>query len=338
MQGFECDTTRDRARLVAWSLKDTERAWNTPSPQGTLAFARKLVVIGDCDKDGWEDLAAISIDAATQQQMITLHSGARGEILRSLRAEPDERDFAAAVLGLDDRDGDGCADWAFSACVKDPAQPSYCAALILVSGKTGERLNRIISSERMQSTQGFVLYDGGQQAWMLAGRSVLGIDLAAGVVSRSWRAKDGANTLQRLVRGSDGSPCVLESEASGVLRVRALNPGSLAEQSVHDLQGLRPLMDLARVPDRNGDGVEDFLALHIGSAEGLGSWISGKDWSLLGAMRPDGIATQFYSRELHSLGAMGFVITNGNRRPLEKERGAYWFGTDAKLLRVFAGN
>jgi hypothetical protein len=84
--------------------------------------------------------------------------------------------------------------------------------------------------------------------------------------------------------------------------------------------------------------VEDWLALHNGSAEGLGTWLSGKDWSVLGQLRPDGIATHFQTREVHRIEGQGFLITNHNTRPQEKERGAYWFSADGALRRVFAGS
>jgi hypothetical protein len=338
VQGFECDSTRERARLVAWSITDGERVWNAPADAGTLAFARKLVALSDVDGDGWQDFAAISLDAATQTQMVSVRSGASGESLHVLRGEADERDFASVVLALNDRNGDGIADWAVGACVKHPVERAHYAALVLVSGNSGERLDRIVSSERVSSTQGFAHGDGGDHVRLLAGKAVLDFDLAAGVVAHVWQSRSAAATPLRLVRGCDGSPCVLESLAGGELCMRALDATTLADRGVRELPGLRPLVDLVRVPDRNGDGCEDFLALHTGSAAGLATWLSGRDFAVLGALRPDGVPTQFQSREAHSLGELGFLITNGNQRPLEKDRGVYWFGADGKLRRVFAGS
>lgn|GEM_PF-2382503 len=337
VQSFECDTTRDKARLIAWTLHDGTRVWNTAADAQTLSFGRKLHGLGDLDADGWQDLAVISLDASSQERVIALRDGARGETMRMVRCEPDERDFAGSVLPIRDRDGDGVADWVASVCVQDPTQRAQYAALIVYSGKSGERLGRLISSQRANSLQGFAVSNGARWVWLLAGRSVQAFDLDSGVVAKSWQSEDAAVPV-RLVRAASGALALIESPPSGGLRLRELDATSLKSERTLDLAGVRPVQDLVQVVDRNADGVEDWLALHNGSAEGLGTWLSGKDWSVLGQLRPDGIATHFQTREVHRIEGQGFLITNHNTRPQEKERGAYWFSADGALRRVFAGS
>jgi hypothetical protein len=337
VQSFECDTTRDKARLIAWALHDGTRVWNTAAGAQTLSFGRKLYGLGDLDADGWQDMAVISLDASSQERMIELRDGARGETMRIVRCEPDERDFAASVLPIGDRDSDGVADWVATVCVQDPTQRAQYAALIVYSGKSGERLGRVISSQRANSLQGFALSDGARWVWLLAGRSVQAFDLESGVVAKTWQGEDAAVPV-RLARAAGGVLALFESLPSGGVRLRELDASSLQSGRTQELAGLRPVQDLVQLTDRNADGVEDWLALHNGSAEGIGTWLSGKDWSVLGQLRPDGIATHFQTREVHRIEGQGFLITNYNARPQEKERGAYWFGADGALRRVFAGS
>lgn len=340
--GFDCGSSRAYARLLAYDWADGKLAFDAPSTTASVSFARRLTALSDLDGDGVQDFAVQSLEAPAQAPVITLHSGMDGRQLQHLEPEADEKDSGACVLSGADHDGDGVREVLLACTVADPAQRSRYAALVVHSGKTGARLARIVSNEKAGALQGSGVWLASTQptagrghAYLLAGRAVLDFDLDAAVQARAFHALAEDPTPQRLLQ--DGAQLLLLEAplGAGDPSVRTMRVDSLEAGPRQVLAGLRQAVELCRVPDRNQDGVADWFALQSNSASGLGQFLSGKDWSTLGMLQPDGAPMPFLAREALWVSGRGLLISNTSPRPRDGLRGAYWINAAGQLGRVF---
>ncbi|MFM1873602.1 MAG: hypothetical protein RL398_3024 [Planctomycetota bacterium] len=105
-------------------------------------FARAVAVVGDADGDFCDELLVGAPSATIQPDIasVRLISGRTSRTLWSVRSTSPS--FGAAVVGLDDIDGDGCPDVAIGAPPLS-LHPNTLGFVQILSGRSGAELRRI---------------------------------------------------------------------------------------------------------------------------------------------------------------------------------------------------
>jgi hypothetical protein len=124
---------------TGWLLRTLE-----PTPGYHFAFG--LARAGDQDADGVEDLAVSAWPQADAPGRIELRSGKTGELIRAFKGRADELSFGHEIALLGDIDRDGVSDLVAYVRHVVPATKEKRDRFVVVSGKTGRRVQTITTS------------------------------------------------------------------------------------------------------------------------------------------------------------------------------------------------
>ncbi len=109
-------------------------------------FGKAVANAGDVNGDGIPDVVVGSPDAdfGTEQNagLVTVYSGANGDILHQWRSAVANTEFGGAVAGAGDLDGDGFDDVLIGAINGRNAATNVTGAAYAYSGRTGDRLQK----------------------------------------------------------------------------------------------------------------------------------------------------------------------------------------------------
>lgn len=260
--------------------------WRSDAPAADVQWGRSLARVRDLDQDGVDELVLGAPGVAAH---VLVLSGATGNVLHTLTgAGPQAFDFGVAVASAGDTDLDGFDDLV----VGDPEGLAGFGAVTIFSGASGAQLRRITGAVlgggfgSDVASLGDVDGDGLPDLVVAAPYELITPNFNSGrarLFSGASGAplltlQDGPN-LMRFAEGVDRGPDLDHDGradvllGAGVYRIGCCTQ-TTAEARIYSsatgaLLQSAPAShpDLARVPDANGDGLDDFLipALTIGT-------------------------------------------------------------------------
>ncbi len=264
-------------QVRAFSGRSRAALWEpVTAPEGLGGFGSSLAFQPDVDGD---EVAEILVGAPREGAgAVVMLSGRTGRpILRAPGLSRGER-FGASVVALDDVDGDGVHDFAAGAPGSD--RRNVIGAVRIVSGADGTIINNLSSSPRLGDRFGFSL---------TAIRDIDGDGSAELVVGAIGEGRNGYR--------------------AGAVRVYSPRTGVLLHRLDGDEANAQFGHDLDSCGDRDGDGIDDFLASACNpTGRGYVLLVSGKTGRPL-ARYEEGAHNDFG----HSVAACGDM--NGDGRP-----------------------
>jgi hypothetical protein len=203
---------------------------------GSENFGRTVAGLQDMDGDGVADLAVASSPAAGGSEVL-VYSSLRGEVLYGVSGA--EKEFGAAIAPAGDVNGNGTPDFAIGSPRVDAEGTRDCCMVCVYDGKRGELIFSLLGSGPFAELGAFI----------------------------------------EVLENEDG-PALLAVTADGTNK----NSGavvlvSLAERKevwsyVGADEGFEVGMDLARLPDIDGDGMEEFAV--CSARDGFGPPLPGR--------------------------------------------------------------
>jgi hypothetical protein len=295
--------------LIGYSLESGGYFFDWNAPTDRINYGRRLGAIGDLDGDGFEDLAVgCSVDRRPKEPpLVELHSGRTGELFGTLEPEIDEPGFGECLAALPDVDGDGRGDFLVGASLQSPLRKGTFAGYAIYSGRTRERLGRVVSETVSGLMQGaLVLLPGPKDhpwAAHATGRSVLRMDLASKVVEQAFTLEGelAAGQVSGIASAGDldGDGCeelLLAINLGGQHRWLQLEGKSWKPRALPATAALPggALAWLTRAGDLDGDGADDFLGERSCSQDDLLYAFSGKTLACVRKLPvPSGLAPYF---------------------------------------------
>ena len=278
------DRGRRGPRVTLLSVREGAELWSSelgspmhpvPSPWSDLRFQiREVVGVGDVDADGCPDLAAKAFGG--DRVGVVLFSGRTGWSARWILGD-DEVGAAAAVAGIGDVDGDGCADLAVARALLGGSTSSGEAAHsgAVYSGAT-RKLLYAVELERTGAQANAVApagdHDGdGCPDWLLgvsvrpSGDShVLVVSGASGTVLRSVEVGGGDLFSITALDDLDGDRTREFAVGSrwlfdGMTTVHSSATGETLERFMGEIPHRYLGWSLTEVGDLDGDGVRELL-------------------------------------------------------------------------------
>ncbi|MBL8860724.1 MAG: FG-GAP repeat protein [Planctomycetes bacterium] len=198
-----------------------------PGTAAGESYGTAVALVGDVDGDGRADFAGTSTTAAQNRGVVRLHSGADAALVWEVQGPIAGQRFGASLARLGDLDGDGRDDLLVGAWSASFTGALQAGAARVLSGASGAT----IREHRGDAAQDHF-------GWTVAGLGDLDAD---GVLDYAVGAVDDDDN-----GGSSGTVRVF-SGASGVTLY------TLRGAAAEDLFGTA----IARVPDADGDGVDD---------------------------------------------------------------------------------
>lgn len=217
--------------VSAWSSGTGLRLWRATGGQGIESFASSIVVIGDADLDGRDDVV-VGIPGRARHGANTgsvrVYSGATGSTIVTIDGRAAEERFGVSVAAVGDVDGDGRGDFAVGAPGADIAASNAGQVRIFGAGGAG-------GARRL-----------GEISGLAAG------DAAGAVIGPGGVTPEGSREVLALAGGR-----VLVLEASGLCCTADLNgDGGVDFADYLDFLNLYEAGDA--LVDFNGDGLIDF--------------------------------------------------------------------------------
>ena len=240
------DTNSGRAYVVSGATGEVVQALVSPRPTTPGgAFGGSVSGVPDADGDEIDDyiIGAANEDVgAANAGRAYLFSGATGDLLQTLESPvpPINGFFGTSVSGVPDIDGDGRGDVVVGA----PGESDTSGRIYLFSGATGDLLRTVLSpNPESNGLFGFVV--AGMDDVNGDGRG----DVAVGAFGENFELQN------------DGQAYILDGTTGEVIHL--LSSPLLTEGGQFGIS-------LARVPDADGDGLDDLLVAADGEAMGAG--------------------------------------------------------------------
>lgn len=213
------------------------------APSGRL-FGTAMASCGDIDNDGRRDfVVALASDSSDAQRCdgVAAISSATGQVLYEVPGPRTVRNFGNVIVAAGDLDGDGCADYFVGAPRSGYREPiNVVSAVYAVSGRKGVLLYNVQSKDTVHD------YDYGAEIAALGDIDDDGVgDIAI--------SAPGAIDIDGVVRGID-----LVSGATGAV-IWSLS----ATDDRATIRGAFLGVQLCAVPDLDGDGKQDLLAVSL---------------------------------------------------------------------------
>jgi hypothetical protein len=248
------------AAPAAPAAAQTDVLYSIPKPPTAHSdWGMNLVALPDLDGDGVGELG-IGTRTHGGGQVAWVHSGATGSELFDLVTPGVQAFFGMNLLAVDDRDGDGVED------------------LILIGRKSGAS----------GSPDGrFHLHSGADGAFLESFSPQAGIILGGDAPAIPFEDVDGDGHVDLLVRAAP-----LASIGSPHVQLFSGTTGAALYLGVVEDPGISIGHALARLEDRDGDGVDDFAA---SGTDSLGSRVdlrSGRTGQVLQILRGPAIGLQ----------------------------------------------